>query len=312
MSGHTPLADAVPQCNLLGALLLSISGWIATGAIRPIPGKIWAKLLRRAYSGGVPNEMRFIRTLWDRALRSAIRVCNFTSMPERLTAKCTTWIHLSEFKLEISFRRQSRMEVFQWVFVFLFSRWGRQCVQQGIGVLFEVVKHEFPLLFIIKVLVSQKIKLALLKGADRISDSRWFADRLDILVVKDRVFFSVFTDCIDADQIFLCYCLSLFYHCLVWLYELFLFSLQQKFFHSLWVDKTFFKILTTIVHRETVMLIFFDLDHAIKNLDRKVCVCFEVYLRVLHYVYAFVIFGPLGRRFLSRQLRSVPHLRGAS
>jgi len=59
------------------------------------------------------------------------------------------------------------------------------------------------------------------------------------------------------------------------------------------------------------MLIFFDLYHAIENLDRKVCVCFEVDLRVLHYVYAFVIFSPLGGRFLSRQLRSVPHLRGA-
>jgi hypothetical protein len=203
------------------------------------------------------------------------------------------------------------MEVFQRVFVFLFSRWGRQCVQQGIGVLFEVVKHEFPLLLIIEVLVSQKIKLALLKGADRIRDSRWFADRLDVFVVKDRVFLSVFTDCIDADKIFLSNCLTLFYHCLLRLYKLFLFSLQKKFFHSLWIYKTFFKVLTTIVYRESVVLIFFNLDHTVKNLDREVCVCFEVDFRVLHYVYAFVIFSPLGRRFLSRQLRSVPHLRGA-
>ena len=57
------------------------------------------------------------------------------------------------------------------------------------------------------------------------------------------------------------------------------------------------------------MLIFFNLDHAVENLDREVEIGFKVYFWVLYNINAFIIFCSLTRRFLSWQLRGVPQWR---
>lgn len=47
------------------------------------------------------------------------------------------------------------------------------------------------------------------------------------------------------------------------------------------------------------MLIFFNLDHAVENLDREVEIGFKVDFWVLDNINAFIIFCSLTRRFLS-------------
>ena len=47
------------------------------------------------------------------------------------------------------------------------------------------------------------------------------------------------------------------------------------------------------------MLIFFNLDHAVENLDREVEIGFKVDFWVLYNINAFIILRSLTRRFLS-------------
>jgi len=64
---------------------------------------------------------------------------------------------------------------------------------------------------------------------------------------------------------------------------------HEIIFNSFRVDQTLFEIITSIVERKTILIIFLHFDHAVQDLDRKVTIDFELYFGV-------------GQRVLLRQL----------
>jgi len=119
------------------------------------------------------------------------------------------------------------------------------------------------------------------------------------LVVEDSVFLCVFTDTIDTDQALLRDRIALLDDSLLRFdrHRFGALSCQQVLLHSLWINETLLKVLTTIVKRETIMLLFLNLNHVIEYLDREVTICFEIDLWVLAHTHALCV-CPLSYRLL--------------